>query len=114
MLFGNIDTFLIWKLTGGADGGIHVTDVTNASRTQLMNLETFDWDNEITNAFGIPRAMLPRICSSSEVYGHARDGRLAACPLPAIWATNRPRWWGKPVSSPAKPRIPMAPAASCC
>ena len=57
VLFGNIDTFLIWNLTGG----LHVTDCTNASRTQLMNLETLDWDEELLAAFGIPRAMLPRI-----------------------------------------------------
>ena len=82
VLFGNIDTFLLWKLTGGPDGGVHITDVTNASRTQLMNLGTFEWDKEILNAFGIPRAMLPRICSSSEVYGHVQrrnDKRRAHC-----------------------------------
>ena len=76
VLFGNIDTFLLWKLTGGPDGGVHITDVTNASRTQLMNLGTFEWDKEILNAFGIPRAMLPRICSSSEVYGHVKGGTI--------------------------------------
>ena len=71
LLFGNIDTFLIWKLTGGAKGAVHVTDVTNASRTQLMNLQTLNWDQEILNAFGIPRSALPKIASSSEVYGEA-------------------------------------------
>jgi glycerol kinase len=71
VLFGNIDTYLIWNLTGGPDGGIHVTDVTNASRTQLMNLETLDWDPEILALFGIPKAMLPAIKSSAEVYGKA-------------------------------------------
>ncbi len=81
VLFGNIDTFLLWKLTGGPDGGVHITDVTNASRTQLMNLGTFEWDKEILNAFGIPRAMLPRICSSSEVYGHVRDGTIRGVPI---------------------------------
>jgi glycerol kinase len=69
VLFGNIDSFLVWKLTGGSSGGIHVTDVTNASRTQLMNLRTLAWDAEILDAFEIPEKMLPRICSSSEVYG---------------------------------------------
>jgi glycerol kinase len=69
LLFGNIDAFLIWNLTGGADGGVHVTDVTNASRTQLMNLVTLQWDGEILRDFGIPIAMLPKIVSSSEVYG---------------------------------------------
>jgi glycerol kinase len=73
VIFGNIDTFLIWQLTGGCQGGVHVTDVTNASRTQLMNLETLSWDKEILNVFGIPEAMLPRIHSSSEIYGLAKE-----------------------------------------
>lgn len=76
-LFGNIDTWLIWNLTGGAEGGKHLTDVTNASRTQLMNLHTLDWDPEICDAMGIPASMLPAIVSSSEVFGHTRaDGPL--------------------------------------
>jgi glycerol kinase len=69
LLFGNIDTFLIWQLTGGPQGGVHVTDVTNASRTQLMDLATLQWDREILEDFGIPLQMLPKIVSSSEVYG---------------------------------------------
>ena len=81
VLFGNIDTFLIWNLTGGPEGGIHLTDVTNASRTQLMNLETLDWDKDILNAFGIPAAMLPRIASSSEVYGKAKLASLKDVPI---------------------------------
>ena len=72
VLFGNIDTYLVWQLTGGTHGGIHITDVTNASRTQLMNLDTLDWDSEILKAFAIPRAMLPQIRSSSEIYAHAQ------------------------------------------
>lgn len=69
-LFGNIDTWVIWNLTGA-----HVTDVTNASRTMLMNLETLDWDAEICATMGVPMSMLPKICSSSQVYGHtAADG----------------------------------------
>ena len=70
-IFGNIDTFLLWNLTGGVEGGIHITDVTNASRTQLMNLETLSWDRELLEEFGIPASMLPQIRSSSEIYGHA-------------------------------------------
>jgi glycerol kinase len=73
VIFGNIDTFLVWHLTGGAKGGVHITDVTNASRTQLMNLETLSWDKELLNAFGIPEAMLPKIRSSSETYGLAKE-----------------------------------------
>jgi glycerol kinase len=69
VLFGTIDSFLIWHLTGGADHGVHVTDVTNASRTMLMDLETLDWDQGILDELGIPRAMLPEIRGSSEVYG---------------------------------------------
>lgn len=76
VLFGNIDSFLLWHLTGGPDGGVHITDVTNASRTQLMNLETLAWDQDMLDAFGVPRAMLPRICSSSEVYGQVTEPSL--------------------------------------
>ena len=65
-VFGNTDTWLLWNLTGGADGGVHVTDVTNASRTMLMNLETLDWDDELLGFFNIPRSMLPQIRPSSD------------------------------------------------
>lgn len=68
-IFGNIDTWLIWNLTGGPGNGVHLTDVTNASRTMLMNLETLDWDEQILDKLNIPRQMLPKIVSSSEVYG---------------------------------------------
>ncbi|MEV4262382.1 glycerol kinase GlpK [Kribbella sp. NPDC049584] len=65
-VFGNTDTYLLWNLTGGPDGGVHVTDVTNASRTMLMNLETLDWDDELISFFNIPRQMLPEIRPSSD------------------------------------------------
>eukprot|EP00936_MAST-01D_sp_MAST-1D-sp1_P002821 g2821.t1 len=68
-LFGNTDSWLVWNLTGGPDGGLHITDVTNASRTQLMDLATLDWDDGLLAEFGIPRSMLPAIRSSSERYG---------------------------------------------
>jgi glycerol kinase len=84
ILFGNIDTFLTWKLTGGAAGGVHVTDVSNASRTQLMNLETLDWDREILAALEIPPQMLPAICSSSEIYGTAQLGAIQDIPIAGI------------------------------
>jgi glycerol kinase len=77
LLFGNIDTFLIWHLTGGPDGGVHVTDVTNASRTQLMNLNTLQWDGDILSDFNIPMQMLPTIVSSSEIYGAAKLPSIA-------------------------------------
>src|SRR6266571_2214146 len=62
LLFGNIDTFLLWNLTGGSESGVHITDVTNASRTQLLNLKTLDWDAGLLAAFDIPRAVLPQEC----------------------------------------------------
>ena len=65
-VFGNTDTWLLWNLTGGTDGGVHITDVTNASRTMLMNLETLDWDDELISFFNIPRQMLPEIRPSSD------------------------------------------------
>lgn len=70
-LFGNIDTWLIWNLTGGTRGGIHVTDVSNASRTLLMDLKTLQWDEEILSLMNIPRKMLPKITASSRIYGYA-------------------------------------------
>src|ERR671922_1559524 len=80
LLFGNIDTWCIWNLTGGADGGAHVTDVSNASRTLLMNLETLDWDDEILDLMTIPRPMLPEVRASSEEYGTA-VGDLGGIPV---------------------------------
>ena len=84
VLFGNMDTFLVWHLTGGVHKGIHVTDVTNASRTQLMNLHTLRWDQKILSLFGIPEVMLPQIRSSSEVYGEVQEGALKGVPIAGI------------------------------
>lgn len=83
-LFGNIDAFLIWHLTGGTNGGLHLTDVTNASRTQLMNLHTLAWDDDLLTAFTVPRAMLPQIRSSSEVYGTVTSEVLPGVPIAGI------------------------------
>ena len=80
LMFGNIDTWCIWNLTGGIDGGRHVTDVSNASRTMLMDLATLDWDDSLLSAIGVPRSMLPEIRPSSEVYGEAK-GTLAGIPV---------------------------------
>ncbi|MCW3044650.1 MAG: glycerol kinase [Actinobacteria bacterium] len=80
VLFGTMDTWLIWNLTGGPDGGVHVTDVTNASRTLLMDLTSLEWDAEMLGRFSIPKAMLPEIRSSSEVYGTA-TGVLPGVPV---------------------------------
>ena len=77
VLFGTVDSWLVWNLTGGTSNGLHLTDVTNASRTQLMNLATLDWDDELLAAFDVPRAVLPRIAPSSEVYGSAAVRALA-------------------------------------
>jgi glycerol kinase len=84
LLFGNIDTFLLWNLTGGAKGGVHATDVTNASRTQLLNIQTLDWDEKLLAAFAIPRAMLPQVRSSSEIYGEAALPAIGGVPVAGI------------------------------
>jgi glycerol kinase len=76
LLFGTTDTWVLWNLTGGAKGGVHATDVTNASRTLLMDLRSLEWDDEILADFGIPRSMLPDIRSSSEIYGTAASESL--------------------------------------
>ncbi|MGO9958667.1 MAG: glycerol kinase GlpK [Solirubrobacteraceae bacterium] len=74
LAFGNIDTWCIWNLTGGVNGGLHITDVTNASRTMLMDLETLAWDADIAATIGVPLSMLPEIHASSEVYGEVKTG----------------------------------------
>ena len=84
VIFGNIDSFLTWHLTGGPDGGLHITDVTNASRTQLMDLDTLSWDEDLLDAFGIPQAMLPRICSSGEAYGTVKVGAATGVAIAGI------------------------------
>ena len=81
LIFGNMDTFVLWNLTGGVQGGLHLTDVTNASRTQLMDLRTLDWDEGMLEEFGIPRVMLPKIVSSSEVYGAAQLEAIQGVPI---------------------------------
>ena len=83
-LFGNIDSFLVWHLTGGPESGVHVTDVTNASRTQLMNLQSLAWDPELLEVMGIPEAMLPRICSSGEAYGTVKVGAARGVSIAGI------------------------------
>lgn len=76
LAFGTPDTWVLWNLTGGVDGGVHATDVTNASRTLLMDLETCSWDKDLIAAWGIPASLLPEIRSSSEIYGHAHSSSL--------------------------------------
>ncbi len=101
LLFGNIDTWLAWNLTGGSDGGLHLTDVTNASRTQLMNLATLDWDPEILALLDIPRACLPQIRSSSEVYGSC-TGVLAGVPLAGILGDQQAALFGQACLAPGE------------
>jgi glycerol kinase len=97
VLFGTMDSWLIWKLTGR-----HLTDVTNASRTMLMGLETLDWDAELLDAMGVPRAMLPEIRPSSEVYGEARDGPLAGVPVASALGDQQAALFGQTCFSPGE------------
>ncbi|XP_017291945.1 glycerol kinase isoform X2 [Kryptolebias marmoratus] len=80
-MFGTVDSWLIWCLTGGKSGGVHCTDVTNASRTMLFNIHTMDWDPELCKYFGIPMEILPRVRSSSEIYGLMKSGALSGIPI---------------------------------
>jgi len=84
LVFGTVDSFLIWRLTGGIQGGVHATDVTNASRTQLMNLANLSWDEDLLREFQVPAAVLPKICSSSEVYGKAQYTLVKDVPLTGV------------------------------
>src|SRR3954465_10390220 len=96
LLFGNMDTWLIWNMTGGVEGGLHVTDPTNASRTMLMDLDTLSWDEGIAGEFGIPLSMLPEIRSSSEVYGSVRGrGVLDGVPLAGDLADQQAATFGQ-------------------
>jgi glycerol kinase len=94
LLFGTMDSWVIWNLTGGPDGGRHVTDVTNASRTMLMNLRTMDWDGKICESMGIPMSLLPEICSSAEVYGEA-TGALAGVPVASALGDQQAALFGQ-------------------
>lgn len=101
LVFGNMDTWLIWNLTGGTHGGIHVTDVTNASRTMLMNLETLDWDTDILKLMDIPRSMLPMIRSSSESYG-VGTGELGGIPIAGDLGDQQAALFGQTCFSPGE------------
>lgn len=100
-LFGNIDTWVVWNLTGGPNGGLHITDVTNASRTQMMNLETLDWDSDILKLFNVPRACLPKILSSSEAYGTAKDP-LAGVTVSGILGDQQAALFGQACLNPGE------------
>ena len=101
LLFGTIDSWLAWNLTGGASGGLHITDVTNASRTQLMDLETLDWDADILELMRVPRACLPEIRSSSEVYGTC-TGVLGGVPLAGLLGDQQAALFGQACLAPGE------------
>ncbi|NKX92392.1 glycerol kinase GlpK [Sanguibacter hominis ATCC BAA-789] len=96
LLFGNTDTWVLWNMTGGPEGGVHVTDVTNASRTMLMNIDTLDWNEDIARDMTIPMSMLPEIRSSSEVYGHGRArGMVPGVPIAGILGDQQAATFGQ-------------------
>ena len=104
-LFGNTDSWVMWNLTGGVRGGVHVTDVTNASRTMLMNLQTLDWDDELLGFFDIPRAMLPEIRPSSEPNGYgevAAPAGFAGIPLTGILGDQQSAMFGQVCFAPGE------------
>jgi glycerol kinase len=101
VLVGTMETWLIWNLTGGPDGGVHVTDVTNASRTMLMDIETLDWSAELLAAIGVPRAALPEIRSSAEVYGKATVV-LPGVPIAAALGDQQAALFGQTCFAPGE------------
>ncbi|MGW0246403.1 glycerol kinase GlpK [Nocardia goodfellowii] len=103
LAFGNMDTWILWNMTGGVDGGVHGTDPTNASRTLLMDLDTLQWDADIAAEMGVPLSMLPRIYSSSEVYGQVRArGALAGVPIAGILGDQQAATFGQACLSPGE------------
>lgn len=96
LMFGNTDAWVLWNMTGGTNGGVHVTDVTNASRTMLMDVRTLEWDEEIAGEMGIPMSMLPEIRSSSEVYGEGRKGGMVpGVPIAGILGDQQAATFGQ-------------------
>ena len=102
LVFGNIDTWCIWNLTGGVNGGVHVTDVSNASRTLLMNLETLDWEDANLQAIGVPRAMLPQIRPSAETYGEVKLGGFEGTPIAGDLGDQQAATFGQVCFSPGE------------
>jgi glycerol kinase len=100
-IFGNIDTWVLWNLTGGIKGGLHFTDVSNASRTMLMDLETLEWDDDILNTLNIPRIMLPEIKPSSQVYGYAK-GLINGIPVSGILGDQQAALFGQTCYEPGE------------
>ena len=102
LCFGNIDTWCIWNLTGGTSGGLHITDVSNASRTMLMDLATLDWDDELLSIIGVPRSMLPEIRPSSAVYGEVTSGALKGIPVAGDLGDQQAATFGQACYSPGE------------
>lgn len=103
LMCGTPDTWVLWNLTGGVDGGVHVTDVTNASRTLLCDISTLSWDEELLDAFSVPRSMLPEIKSSAEVYGHVHSsGLLREVPVAGILGDQQAATFGQAAFSPGE------------
>ncbi|MDS2171793.1 glycerol kinase GlpK [Nesterenkonia sp. CL21] len=101
LMFGTMDSWLVWNMTGGPNGGVHITDVTNASRTMLMNIDTLDWNEEICADMGVPTSMLPEIRSSSEVYGHGhKQGLLIDTPISGILGDQQAATFGQACFEP--------------
>ncbi len=101
LAFGTMDSWVMWHLTGGVNGGLHITDVTNASRTLLMDLRTLDWDDELLDAIGIPKSLLPAIRSSSEVYGTGTRS-LTDVPIAAILGDQQAALFGQTCFEPGE------------
>lgn len=103
LMFGTMDTWVLWNMTGGTSGGLHITDPTNASRTMLMDLETLSWDTDICEEMGIPVSMLPEIRSSSEEYGRVRPrGSLAGVPIAGILGDQQAATFGQACLTPGE------------
>ncbi len=100
LLFGTTDSWVLWNLTGGKDGGIHITDVTNASRTLLMDLKTLDWHDDALDLMGVPRSMLPEIKASSEEYGEAKGSAIGGRPLSGILGDQQAAMFGQTCFEP--------------
>jgi glycerol kinase len=103
LLFGNTDSWVTWNLTGGTDGGVHITDVTNASRTMFMDLESLQWDDGILDVFGVPKSMMPAIKSSSAVYGAVHSAQLLReVPVAGILGDQQAATFGQAAYDPGE------------
>ncbi len=102
LAFGNIDTWCIWNLTGGVNGGLHITDVTNASRTMLMDLETLSWDAGIASTIGVPLSVLPEIRPSSQVYGEVKTGKFTGVQIAGDLGDQQAATFGQACFSPGE------------